>query len=120
MQFDTVNLYRQARISPLLFSASDSLPDCFQTFCGVLQNVMLPKSQNDPSLALQFSGLSNVALRIHATLLGPVARVALRRPTVVAFRAYVPEATIDEYRDLQSREGKIRFPWKLGRGSIAS
>lgn len=102
------------------FPIADSTRDDPHASSGVLQNAMFPKPQDDPPSAFQFLGLSDVTLRIHAALLGPIGCVALRCAAVVAFRAHVPEATIDENSYPQSRESKIRFSWKLGRGSIAS
>lgn len=73
----------------------------------VIEELVLPDTDDAPSFAAQGFADDSVALHVAPKLRCPVPLVRRRLPAV--FGAHVPEAPVDEHRDLARREHDVRF-----------
>ena len=95
--------------------------DRFDRFCQPLGlNLALPKDEHSPAHLLEFGSVALVALSVALELLGPIGGVGGGGAVAGAGRAAVPEAAVDEDRELVFVEDDVGRAGELANVSCDS
>ena len=86
-------------------------PNSSHAFFRIPFNVMLPESQDGPSLASELSGYDNIPSHVSLNLIPPE---LLCKPLLLMILVAVPKVTIAEYYNFFSGKNEIRISEHLG------